>query len=399
MRIPQTQQCKNKPCVEIDNVAESFMTRISDELRLMSHGECSFMEKCPVGNFVELRITMWQKSARLITCYDSGHNKLRGKPASDASFSSPSTSDFFRWVHDLQRVMNLYLTPFSFAFQKGFLNEFHAFSKRGPNPHGHAALICGIHLEERPSQSAALEMQYCGQRMTSLLSPNSFQELDLLDIVTSFGLVHSRRDFSWISKTGTTSGFQVRVKRITRSQSAFVEFKLDKARPSKGYEFDVTFRDIGTDVSFFTHCCQHFVLSRSHEKCFVMVFALFLPAHAKEQQSEKEFISPEDDWFARQKSRSLAQYKSACASLSFHRNTNVFSLQSWSYPERKTQKGYESALLKTKNNGFVCNQSPLVHCHFCSKFMWDTPHTHTHGVLSLSLLPFYPHAIRVRSRR
>ena len=38
---------------------------------------------------------------------------------------------------------------------------------------------------------------------------------------------------------------QVRVKRLTRSQSAFVEFKLDKARPSKGYEFDVTFRDIG----------------------------------------------------------------------------------------------------------------------------------------------------------
>ena len=38
---------------------------------------------------------------------------------------------------------------------------------------------------------------------------------------------------------------QVRVKRLTRSQSAFVEFKLDKARPSKGYEFDVIFRDIG----------------------------------------------------------------------------------------------------------------------------------------------------------
>jgi len=38
---------------------------------------------------------------------------------------------------------------------------------------------------------------------------------------------------------------QVRVKRLTRSPVAFVEFKLDKAKTTLGYEFDVTFVNAG----------------------------------------------------------------------------------------------------------------------------------------------------------
>ncbi len=38
---------------------------------------------------------------------------------------------------------------------------------------------------------------------------------------------------------------KVRVRRYTRSPSAFVEFKLKEAKPPSGYEFDVTFIDKG----------------------------------------------------------------------------------------------------------------------------------------------------------
>ena len=55
-------------------------------------------------------------------------------------------------------------------------------------------------------------------------------------------------DPEWLPPTTLCGHYEqgsLRVKRITRTPSAFVEFRLERARSSKGYDFDVAFIDKG----------------------------------------------------------------------------------------------------------------------------------------------------------